>query len=57
MGMEVLGPDVNESYRKFTVNKEGAIRFGMAGVKGVGAGAVEEIIRVREEGGPFKRYF
>ncbi len=54
MGLDVLGPDVNESYRKFTVNKEGAIRFGMAGVKGVGAGAVEEIIRIREEGGPFK---
>ncbi|TLX72128.1 DNA polymerase III subunit alpha [Labilibacter sediminis] len=57
MGMDVLGPDVNESYRKFTVNKNGAIRFGMAGVKGVGAGAVEEIIRIREEGGPFKDIF
>ncbi|SMO61725.1 DNA polymerase III, alpha subunit [Saccharicrinis carchari] len=54
MGLDVLGPDVNESYRKFTVNKSGAIRFGMAGVKGVGAGAVEEIIRVRDQGGPFK---
>lgn len=57
MGMDVLGPDVNESYRKFTVNKSGAIRFGMAGVKGVGAGAVEEIIKVRDEGGPFKDIF
>ncbi len=57
MGMDVLGPDVNESYRKFTVNKEGAIRFGMAGVKGVGAGAVEEIIRVREKDGPYKDIF
>ena len=57
MGMDVLGPDVNESYRKFTVNKSGAIRFGMAGVKGVGAGAVEEIIRVRDESGPFKDIF
>ncbi len=57
MGLEVMGPDVNESYRKFTVNQKGEIRFGMAGVKGVGAGAVEEIIRVREEGGPFKDIF
>jgi len=54
MGMEVLGPDVNESYRKFTVNKEGAIRFGMAGIKGVGEGAVESIIEEREKNGPFK---
>ncbi len=57
MGMEVLGPDVNESYRKFTVNKKGEIRFGMAGVKGVGAGAVEEIIRIREKDGPYKDIF
>jgi DNA polymerase-3 subunit alpha len=54
MGLAVLGPDVNESFRKFTVNAEGAIRFGMAGIKGVGAGAVEEIIRQREEGGHYK---
>jgi DNA polymerase-3 subunit alpha len=54
MGMEVLGPDVNESFRKFTVNKRGAIRFGMAGIKGVGNGAVDELIRKREEGGPYK---
>ncbi len=57
MGLQVLGPDVNESYQKFTVNQKGEIRFGMAGVKGVGAGAVEEIIRVRDEGGPFKDIF
>ncbi|WP_291858902.1 DNA polymerase III subunit alpha [Marinilabilia sp.] len=57
MGLEVLGPDVNESFRKFTVNLQGAIRFGMAGIKGVGAGAVEEVIRKREEGGPFKGIF
>ncbi len=54
MGMEVLGPDVNESYRKFTVNKNGAIRFGMAGIKGVGESAVEAIIQEREKNGPFK---
>jgi DNA polymerase-3 subunit alpha len=53
-GMNVLGPDVNESYRKFTVNKDGAIRFGMAGIKGVGEGAVESIIQERDTNGPFK---
>ncbi len=57
MGMAVLGPDVNESYRKFTVNKEGAIRFGMAGIKGVGEGAVEAIINERDKNGPFKDIF
>jgi DNA polymerase-3 subunit alpha len=57
MGLDVLGPDVNESYRKFTVNKEGAIRFGMAGIKGVGEGAVDAIINEREKNGPFKDLF
>ncbi len=57
MEMPVLGPDVNESYNKFTVNKKGEIRFGMAGIKGVGAGAVEEIIRVREKDGPYKSVY
>ncbi len=57
MEMPVLGPDVNESYNKFTVNKKGEIRFGMAGIKGVGAGAVEEIIRVREKDGPYKNVY
>ncbi|TAJ14654.1 DNA polymerase III subunit alpha [Marinilabiliaceae bacterium JC017] len=57
MGLDVLGPDVNESYRKFMVNKEGAIRFGMAGIKGVGEGAVEIIIKEREKNGPFKDVF
>ena len=49
MGLQVLGPDVNESYHKFTVNDEYAIRFGMGAVKGVGAGAVETIIINREK--------
>ena len=56
-GMRILGPDVNESYTKFTVNKEGNIRFGMAGIKGIGIGAVNSIIEVREAGGPFKDIF
>jgi DNA polymerase-3 subunit alpha len=50
MGMNVLGPDVSESYAKFTVNKAGNIRFGMAAVKGVGEGAVEDIVKARKNG-------
>lgn len=57
MGMDVLGPDLNESFLKFTVNKEGALRFGMAAIKGVGEGVVIEIIREREKRGPFKDIF
>ncbi len=53
MKMNVLGPDVSESYTKFTVNKSGNIRFGMAAVKGVGEGAVQDIIKARK-GGTFK---
>ncbi|MGO1597224.1 MAG: DNA polymerase III subunit alpha [Sphingobacterium sp.] len=49
MGLTVLGPDVNESHYKFTVNDEGAIRFGMGAVKGVGAGAVETIVNNRHQ--------
>ena len=56
MGMPVLGPDVNESYSRFNVNKEGAIRFGMAAVKGVGEQAVADIIEERQKG-PFKNIF
>ncbi|MBN2805037.1 MAG: DNA polymerase III subunit alpha, partial [Prolixibacteraceae bacterium] len=52
-GINVLGPDVNESYNKFTVNKKGEIRFGMAGVKGVGAGTVSDIIKERDKHGDF----
>ncbi len=50
MGLEVLGPDVNESFRKFTVNDNGAVRFGMGAVKGVGTGAVATIVENRKEG-------
>ncbi len=48
-GVRVLGPDVNESAFKFTVNKEGAIRFGLGAMRGVGEGAVLAIIEGRSE--------
>jgi len=50
MGLQVLGPDVNESYYKFTVNENYAIRFGMGAIKGVGMGAVETIVANRKDG-------
>ncbi len=57
MGIEVLGPDVNESGFKFTANSKGNIRFGMAGVKGVGTNAVQAIIDERTKNGPFTGIF
>ena len=50
MGMEVLGPDVNESFYKFTVNDQGKVRFGMGAIKGVGGNAVATIVEHRAEG-------
>ncbi|HOZ30738.1 MAG TPA: DNA polymerase III subunit alpha [Bacteroidales bacterium] len=57
MKIKVLSPDVNESYRGFTVNKKGNIRFGLAGIKNVGTNAVENLIEERELRGPFKDIF
>ena len=57
MGIHVLGPDVNESERKFSVNAQGNIRFGLAAIKGVGDNAVQSIIKERENNGPFKGIF
>ncbi|RZJ36375.1 MAG: DNA polymerase III subunit alpha [Flavobacterium sp.] len=50
MGLQVLGPDVNESFYKFTVNENNAVRFGIGAVKGVGMGAVETIVESRKTG-------
>ena len=50
MGVRVLGPDINESFYKFNVNEDKAIRFGMGAVKGVGKGAVETIVKNRKDG-------
>lgn len=57
MGMEVLGPDVNESNVKFTVNKDGNIRFGLGGIKGVGESAVLQLIEEREKNGIYNSIY
>lgn len=57
MGVPVLGPDINESAFKFTVNTEGAIRFGLGAIKGVGSGPVDAIVNERLENGPFLDIF
>jgi DNA polymerase III subunit alpha len=53
MGVEILGPDVNKSERGFTVENQG-VRFGLLAIKGIGEGPIGEIVRARQEGGPFK---
>ena len=57
MGIQVLGPDVNESFLKFSVDKNKNIRFGLGAVKGVGESAVQNIIDERKKNGPFKSIF
>ena len=57
MRLDVLGPDVNESYYKFSVNKNGAVRFGMGAIKGVGHGAVKTIVELRKKDGNYKSIF
>lgn len=54
MKIDLLGPDVNESLSTFTVNKDGAIRFGLSGIKNVGVALVEDVVKDREENGPYK---
>ncbi|MEK7336152.1 MAG: DNA polymerase III subunit alpha, partial [Nitrospirota bacterium] len=56
LGIKVLGPDINESGKNFTVIDR-AIRFGMAAIKNVGEGAVESVLTIRAESGPFKSFF
>ena len=57
MKLDVLGPDVNESFYKFSVNKDNAVRFGMGAIKGVGHGAVITIVDNRKKDGPYKSIF
>jgi DNA polymerase III subunit alpha len=54
MGAPVLGPDINESSKNFTVNNNNQVRFGMAAIKGVGESAVESIILERVKNGLYK---
>lgn len=54
MGIACKGPDVNESFRKFSVSHIGDVRFGLAGIKGLGDNAVQSIIDEREKNGKFK---
>lgn len=56
-GIPVLGPDVNESTFNFVVNKNKEIRFGLGAIKGVGEGAVEDIVSEREANGPYRNIF
>ena len=57
MGINVLGPDINESNLKFTVNPEGDIRFGLGAIKGVGENAVLCIMKERDTNGPYTDIF
>ncbi len=57
MGLNVLGPDINESQNGFAVNKQGQIRFGFSGMKGVGENAIENIIEERKKHGAYKNIF
>ena len=56
MKIDVLGPDVNESEYKFSVNEKGEIRYGMGGIKNVGEAAVAGIVAEREANGKFKDF-
>ena len=57
MHLTVLGPDINESAYKFNVNQQGEIRFGLGAIKGVGEGAVENIVNERAENGYFNSIY
>jgi DNA polymerase-3 subunit alpha len=57
MGLHVLGPDINESQKGFSVNANGNIRFGLGGLKGVGEAAIESLIQERHRNGPYQSIF
>ena len=56
-GIKTLGPDINESLLKFSVNRKGDIRFGLGAIKGVGESAVQSILEEREKNGVYKNIF
>ena len=57
MGLSVLGPDVNYSKSRFSVDDEGNVRFGLAAIKGVGEAAVQDIVECRQRDGKFKSVY
>ena len=57
MGLDVKGPDVNKSRERYSVDEDGAVRFGLSSVKSVGQGAAEAIVSERKKNGPFKDCF
>lgn len=57
MGISTLGPDINESRVKFSVNALGEIRFGLGAVKGVGEAAVDAILSERKKNGPYQSVY
>ena len=57
MGIEVLGPNINESYQSFSATHDGRIRFGLAGIKGVGVSCVDAIVAERNKNGNYKDIF
>lgn len=57
MGLEVLGPDVNESKEKFSVTPNGTIRFGLTAIKGAGEASIGGVVKEREENGPYEDIF
>ena len=57
MGIEVLGPNINESFKSFSATKDGRIRFGLAGIKGVGVSCVDSIVEERNKNGAFQDIF
>ena len=57
MGLSVKGPDVNKSRERYSVDEDGAVRFGLSSIKSVGQGAAEAIVSERKKNGPYKDCF
>ncbi|MFP4522785.1 MAG: DNA polymerase III subunit alpha, partial [Fibrobacterota bacterium] len=57
MGIDVLPPDINKSYHNFVPLPENKIMFGLAAIKNVGQGVTEEIIKERDDNGPYSSIF
>ena len=57
MGIEVLGPNINESYKNFSATRDGRIRFGLGGIKGVGSSCVDSVVEERDKNGAYKDIF